>query len=363
MRRAVIAFVVVALVSLSACDTAGTQARSTARVVVGAALGDAVSTESVSRLGAPTDPLTGATGVVEAELTVFRSGNQVFYEVDGVEVDEVDGSPIFLTSAASDRTLTLYHGTYDFLVSARDGEEPANDLADGSVLDFVVSDDVSVTVPLLSFVGSAELSAPEIALPNQYFDVFLSVHPPGRTDLRVPTGDYYANYSFTGASSDLGHSNLGIRLLAVCDEIDLTAQVSRIGDEAPPDAVANRTIPVGFACPPVDGTVGIDLIPPYVAVTSHADGATVPHEAGVALSGEVNDAQSGVRSVEIYDGVVLVQSATITPPSGPGAHATWEADGFTASDERTYDLVVVATDEAGNQSHTTLQLVAAGDGS
>lgn len=362
MRHLVIAIVLGALLTLAACDTSNNQARSTARVVVGSALGTVNPAESISTLGAPTDPSNGQTGVTEAELTVFRSGNQAFFDADGNEVAEGDSTPILLTSAASSRALTLYHGTYDFVVVARDDRAPANELADGSVTDLVVDDDVTVTIPLLSFVGSAELSAPIMVLPNQYFDVFLSVQPPGRTDLRVPTGDYTASYSYTGATSTQGASNLGIRLLAVCDEIDIEAQVTRIGQAIPPTVVANRTIPVDFACPPVDGTVGIDLIPPYVNVTSHVDGATVPQQAYLTLTGEVNDAQSGVQSVEIYDGVVLADAnVTITPATEPGQPSTWVSTWVYTYDERTYDLIIVATDNAGNQSQTTLQLISTGN--
>ncbi len=358
MRSVVIMTVVGALLTLSACDTTGGQARSTARVIVGTALGSGGSAETISRLGAPTDPVTGQTGVTEAELTVFRSGNQAFYDADGLEVDEIDSVAILLTSAASNRALTLYHGTYDFLVTARDSESPANVLADGSVMSLFVNADVSVNVPLLSFVGSAELSAPVMVLPNQYFDVLLSVQPPGRIDLRVPTGDFTTSYSFTGNTGIYGNTNLGIRLVAVCDEIDLTAQVSRIGEMIPPTVVANRVIPVDFACPPVDGTVGIDLIPPFVNVTSHVDGDTVAQGAYVMLSGEVNDAQTGVQSVQVYDGVVLAdQSVTITPPTEAGQPSTWASEWFYTYDERTYDLVIVATDNAGNQSQVTLELI------
>jgi 3D (Asp-Asp-Asp) domain-containing protein len=348
MLRTLVVIVSALVLALAAvaCSDGPPSSQEVARVVVGAPVGAA----AVAPSGVPTDP-AGETGIAAAELTVFRGGSQVFFDAAGVEVAAEDAVPIVLTPGADSVALTLFHGVYDFLVVARDGLAPANDLAEGSVLDVVVHDDVSVFVPLVSLIGTAELSAPVMVLPNEVVDVFLTVRPPNRTDLRVPTTDFTADYQVAGADGIVGSSNLGIRVTAVCEAITIDADVFRAGD-AVASAQANTVIGVDFLCPTSDATVTIDLIPPFVSIESPTAGAEVTVGSLVELSGETNDAQTGVASVEVYDGVVLLGTADIAE----GVPSTWSFS-FTPDTVRAYALTAVATDGAGNQSQASVGLV------
>lgn len=348
MQKACIWIVTACVVALGAvaCTESPSSNRATARVLVSTSVGAAAVTPS----GVPTDG-DGQTGVAAAELTIYRGGAQIYLDGAGVEVDAADAEPILLTPTANSVELILFHGTYDFLVAARDDQEPTpNDLADGSVLGVVVHDDVNVRVPLVSLIGSAVFGAPVTVLPNQVFDVFLTVRPPNRTDLRVPTGDFTATYDVIG-STPIGSSELGIRMTATCGTITITADVTRSG-EAIPSTQANTVIGVDFLCPTSTIPVSIDLIPPFVSISSPLNGSTATIDTPVELSGPTNDDQTGVASVEIYDGVALLGTATIEE----GVPQPWTFT-FTPNTARTYNLTAIATDNAGNQSGTTVQLV------
>lgn len=339
------------VLALAACDSGRSAAPRSAAVTVGVDIGAAARAQELAPQGAPVDPVSGATGVTEAELKVYRGMDRVYFDADGNEVPDESGSvPVVLTAAAAQVTLHLLFGTYAFEVEARDAE--GNVLAKGSLADVNVDGPLDILVPLVSEIGSASLAGPVAVLPNQVFDVFLAVHPPGRADLIVPTTDFDASYQVTGGS-DGGHSDLGIRVVAECADVVVDASVFAPGGV---DVLADAQLVVGidYHCPPV--TVGVDLVPPYVDVLAPTPPVTLPVGSVLELSGVVKDAQSGVQRVEVYEGVVLLGEAVVTPDSDDDLYDEWSFAGTTLDVARTYELTIVATDGAGNQSQATLEV-------
>ncbi|MBX3144499.1 MAG: hypothetical protein KF813_12120 [Trueperaceae bacterium] len=340
---------------MAACNTGGPSQARFASVTVGTDIArSALLGGELAPFGVPTDPTTGNTGVTEAELTVTRGGNQVYFDAAGNEVaTEAESTPIFLTVAASTKVLNLLHGTYSFVVVARD--DVPNVLANGSELNVSVTDDIDLRIQLVSVIDTASLTGPVAVVPNQIFDVFLFVHPPGRSDLNVPTSDYEAGWSHTGGSSP-GSSDLGIRISAACEEVSITASVYDAGMNNI-EAQAFLTVPVAYTCPTVEGSISVDIVPPFVEFAAPLDGATVDDDDWVTLAGNVADAQSGVAMIEIYDGPVLIGwTSTFEDPVDPNPYATWSIDSWWPDLVRTYTLTVVATDNAGNQSQDTITL-------
>lgn len=336
-----------------ACDSGGEATQQVAQVVVGIS---SSGQSELAPLGVPTDPTTNLPGVTEAVLTVFRDDVEVFFDADGNEVDPGSGVDLVLSSGVS-QLLNLVHGTYDFVIVGQD--TAGNPLADGLIEDLEVAGDVEVLVPMVSRLGSADFSAPVLVMPNQIFDVFLNVRPPTRTDLIVPTTDFDAVYDY-GGGTEVGSSDLGIRMLAECEAVDISADIYGPSDTAPA-LTAATTVPVDFICPPVGGTIGVDLLPPFLDVDSHTDGEEIAADpvVSVNLFGSVNDSQTGIASVEVYEGVVLVGTAEVTPAVDPEPMGTWSlTDTFYVTEARTYNMTVVATDGAGNETRVQFQLVA-----
>ena len=299
----------------------------------------------VMRQGVPSDS-AGLTGVTVAELRVFQGEIERFFDADGQQVD-VTAPPPQLTPANGSVTLFLLPGTYSFELTALDDTIEPNTLAYGELLDQAISDATTVAIPLRSYVGSASLSDPRIVQPNEIFEVVLGVHPPGRTDLQVPLPDYEVTYVLSDETLRIGDSKLGIRLVAECRDITIDATVS---DTFQHSVQANRTILVQDLCPPVGAAIGADLIPPFVNITGPAEGSSVVGP--ITVTGEVNDMQSGVDRVEIYEGVVLLGTATIDTTSVP---STWTFT-FTPAQARTYAITALALDNAGNEARTARAL-------
>lgn len=355
MKR--VAFAVLScLLALAACNSGDRADARFASVMIGTDMGHlAHAGDGLSTLGVPTDPDTGQAGVTVAELTVFRGGNQVYFDGSGNEVPiEGESTPVLLTSAASTTVLNLLFGTYSFYVDARD--DVSNSLANGSVLDVAVNASTNVTVPLVSIISTAALTGPVAVVPNEIFDVFLTVSPPGRSDLMVPTTDYSAVFSYTGGLMQ-GWSDLGIRIAAECEEVVIDVNVYPEDDYTEIAATAPAlTVPVSYTCPAGAGTIGVDMLPPFVEFTEPLDGAVFSNDDWVTLAGNVNDSQSGVERVDVYDGPVLIGGTTdIQPPEGDNPYSTWSlSNWWWPQDVRTYSLTVVATDNAGNESQRTI---------
>ncbi len=303
--------------------------------------GSVAERTSVAPLGSPIDRGTGAPGITEAELTVSRDGTRLHFDTDG-NVTPEDGVPLLLTGG--NVTLKLPHGDYDFGVDGRDDDGHA--LADGHLVGVPIQADTTLAIPLTSFVADATLLAPHTILPNQVIDVALHVHPPGRTDLLVPTTDYTATY--TSSAAILDTSPRGLRLVVECEPITLGVDVS--DTRGNPPITRGATLPVAEICSGYSSPVGVDLIPPHVTIdtppTSTTPGTTL------TFTGTVNDAQSGVASVDLYDGPVHLATATIDDGTIPPTYAV----PFAPSEERRYDLTLLALDRAGNETraHTTI---------
>ena len=312
--------------------------------------------------GVPYDPDTGASGVENARLRVNAScdaselgdpdENELFFDAAGNLVEEADAAPQILTASNPTVTLFLPPGNYTFVADAQP-------LAVGILCDQEVSDGSSLIIPLTSYFyeDGAKFSAPEEVVPNEVFDVFFEVSPPGRPDLRVPATDYEIGLSDVSSSGEnqpviVGESNLGFRIAAGCEEISVSATLfRRVPDLNLDDGILiETTIPLSTTC--AGTTVGVDLVPPFVSITSPE--ADAPFSGAFTLSGEVNDMQTGVDRVEVYDGPVLLGEADLDTSVTPN---TWSFD-VDPEALRDYRLIVLAYDNATNEGRAELQVSA-----
>ena len=350
------------LLLLAACseDAAPiTNSSDVANVRVASNLGadTAGTAEALSVQGVPVNLETGESGVAEVVLEVYDTptGEQLFFK-DGQIVSEAEGEAVTFTPEEGSVALALPPGTYSFLLSAFDDREPANELAFGLSEVEVGDADVQVSITLSSFLGEVSFRVPESAQPNAVFDAFLEVSAPGRPDLRVPEGDYLVGYAVSPSSQVLSESKLGARVAAACEDVEITARYRSNGPRSAGGLrETSTTVPVrGEACGDGSG-VGADLIPPFVAITSPGEGANV--DAEFTLVGDVNDQQSGVGSVEVYEGTVLLGEADIDADE-----MRWSFDVSLA--KGAYTLTAVAFDNAGNTSREEVRVtVEEGDGS
>lgn len=291
--------------------------------------------------GIPTDPITGAPADVNVELFVTRGGLPVRFD-DALNVTDGPGVPVLLTAGSV--TLMLPYGRYDFRVEARDALNTL--LADGAETDRDVEADFSTTIRLTSFLASATLTGPHSVVPNQVIDVMLAVHPPGSSELLVPTVDFSVEYSSSAQLAD--RSNRGVRLVVECQPISVEAAVTDLRGTAP--IAASLNLAAAEVCETYDVGTGVDLIPPYLTIV------TAPTEVGIGselvLAGAVTDAQTGVATVTVYDGPVPLGNATIDESN---VENLWEFR-FTPDTARPYHLTILATDNAGNETRMALSL-------
>ena len=352
---------VFSLLILAACNDDSdlyTAPEGTVAVTVGSNFKADLSTQ-----GVPYDPETGASVVENATLRVFtgniiedgtnfdREGDgvfageesELFFDDQGNPVNEGDATSQILSANDPEVTLFLPPGVYSFVADARP-------LALG-VISETVTDGKSYVVPLTSFIGRAELSAPEEVVPNEVFDVFLTVSPPERPDLRVPATDYGVSFN-VDETSIIGESNLSVRLAAECEAITVEARIfDKLADAGNRgDARTSIRIPLSTTC--AGTTVGVDLVPPFVSITSPE--ADAPFSGAFTLTGEVNDMQTGVDRVEVYDGPVLLGEAELDTSVMPN---TWSFD-VDPEGLRDYRLIVLAYDNATNEGRAELQVPA-----
>lgn len=343
VRIRVLGSAVLLLVALAACARGPTEVEGVARVTVALdsnALGGAWSFDAeLTPLGAPYDPVAGTSGVTEAILRVYRAGTEVFFDATG---NEVPTGGVTLDLAGGALTLNLPHGTYTFEVAAGDG---TNALADGALTDVVIGEAVSLLVPLASFVETVTLSMPETVVPNQVIDVRLGVHPPGRGDLLVPTADFTVEYSTTAVTH--AGSSIGVRLTVECEPIDVTALVSDLRGNQTVEAQAH--LAAADVCSSYAGGVGVDLIPPHLTVDDLP--SVIMPGSTLTLTGTVNDGQTGVHSVTVFDGPVPLGNAVVDTADAPNP---WSFQWVVGSSERSLNLIVVATDVAGSESRVSV---------
>ena len=241
-------------------------------------------------------------------------------------------------------SLFLPQGNYRFALSAFDDQ--TNVLARGQV-EQQVGADSRVSIPLTSLIGSASFRVPESVTANEVFDAFLEVSPPNRPDLRVPLGDFTVSYEVAEPSVQLeGASNVGVRVAAACDVVEVTATVD---NELSEEVSASASIPVNDeACDEANETpVGTDLIPPFVSIKAPEADATL--NTSFTLQGDVNDQQSGVDRVEVYEGTLKLGDATLNSDA-----MTWSFDA--SLEEGSYTLIAVAFDQAGNSSRAEVKV-------
>ena len=337
---------------LAACgDTDTTANAPEGTVAVNLSLGVPNSLEQIRTLGVPYNPDTGESGVQDAELRVFRGdvsasndalddlSGEVFFDGDGNIVAEAEGVERQLSKGDAAATLFLPAGQYTFVADA-------SELAIG-VLAQEVEDGAEYLIPMQSFIEFAKLTGPGEIVANEIFDLFLEASPKDRPDLRVPASDYEVEYVVEGDATIVGQSSLGVRLAANCNDIKVIATLMF---ELPFDfsslASAEYTIPANTACEGVSAAV--DLHPPFVTVSVPEEGAAF--EGPFFIIGEVNDMQSGVARVEVYDGPILLGEAELDTSTTP---AQWglEIDPDTLRD---YTLTVLAYDNAGNEGRTDI---------
>ncbi len=356
------------LIFLAACNEE-TDLYTAPEGTVSVAVGSNFSANAeLSAQGVPYDPETGASGVENAILRVFEGRldrsvdlddpddlgdlsdflNELYFDDNGNLVSDEDSASQILTASNPTVTLFLPPGDYVFVASA-------GPLAVG-LLSETVADGDTFIVPLISFLGDIELSAPEEVVPNEVFDVFIEITAPGRPDLRVPATDYRVDFDVESESGEveiLGESNLGIRLAAECEVITVTAFVFELiptTADAPEPERVETTIPLSTTC--AGTTVGVDFVPPFISITSPA--GDTPFSGAFTLSGEVNDMQSGVDRVEIYDGPVLLGEAELDMSVTPN---TWSYE-IDPDMLRDYRLIALAYDNATNENRAELQVSA-----
>ena len=345
---------------LAACggNTAPNYTQEGVEVSIFASLGRSPSADeqAISSQGIPVDPTTGETGVDTAELEVYSGETRLFFR-EGRVVDKAEGERVTLTPDDSEVSLFLPEGSYRFALAAFDDQD--NVLARGQV-EQQVGADSRVSIPLTSLLGSASFRVPESATANEVFDAFLEVSPPNRPDLRVPLGDFTVSYEVAEPSVALeGSSNLGVRVAAACDVVEVTAKVD---NELSDEVSASASVPVNDeACEDAGGgnetSVGTDLVPPFVSIKSPEANSTLSKD--FTLQGDVNDQQSGVDKVEVYEGTVKLGEADIDAES-----MMWSFDA--SLEEGSYTLIAVAFDQAGNTSRKEVSVAVeegAGDGS
>ena len=356
------------LIFLAACNEETdlyTAPEGTVAVTVGSNFS---ASADLSTQGVPYDPETGESGVENATLRVFEGRldrsidlddpddlsdlsdflDELYFDGNGSLVSSEDSASQILTASNPAVTLFLPPGDYVFVASAAP-------LAVG-ILSATVTDGEDFIVPLISFLGDINLSAPEEVIPNEVFDVFVEITAPDRPDLRVPATDYKVDFNVESESGEvevLGESNLGIRLAAECEVITVTAFVFELVPttvDVPEPERIETAIPLSTTC--AGTTVGVDLVPPFVSITSPEEGT--PFSGAFTLAGEVNDMQSGVDRVEVYDGPVLLGEAVLDTSVMPN---TWNLE-IDPDRLRDYRLIALAYDNATNENRAELRLSA-----
>ena len=339
---------------LAACNTADfyTAPEGTVAVTVGSSF--STSNTDLSAQGVPYDPETGESGVTSGQLRVFRDGDcfpldngepiggdELFFDAEGNPVEESDATPQRLSADEPTVTLLLPPGTYAFTVES--------DYALGLACDEEIAGGEEVLVPMRSFIDALSLSAPEEVSPNEVFDVLLEVTV--GPDLRVPASDYFARYKVEseGDVEIVGESNLGVRLVAGCDEITVTAFVPynfsdvNFDDD---DSGFDTSVTIPLSTPCADATsVGVDLVPPFISINAESQDEVL------VLSGEVNDMQSGVDRIEIYEGPVFLGEVFFGDgdPSG-----LWFYDAGRKFPDDSIRLTAIAYDNAGNEGRAVV---------
>ena len=332
------------LLLLTACGGAGPDFSNQEGVEVNifAPLGRTVDAQDIETQGVPVDPETGETGVARAELAVFSSGTRLFFN-DGRVVDEGEGESVTLTPDDSNVTLFLPEGTYRFELTAFDDQ--GNTLAQGEV-EQRVSENSRVSVPLTSLIGAARFEVPESIKGNQVFDAFLRVSPPNRPDLEVALGDFDVTYEVKEPSVQLpGASNIGVRVAAACDAVEITATLN---NDLSDTVSASASVPVvDEKCEGTGTDVGTDLVPPFIDIITPEADTTVNND--FTLQGDVNDQQSGIDRVEVYEGTLKLGEANIDSDA-----MTWSFDA--SLEDGRYTLIAVAFDKAGNSSRAEVNV-------
>ena len=360
MKRTFLGSLLLLVLVFVACDEAEDLAPAPEGTVAVTVASDFSADAELGTQGVPYDPDTGESGVESAQLNVYVGALndisdtegvlQLFFDAEGNPVEETDSATQVLSKSDPEVKLFLAPGEHTFALVA-------GDIAAG-LLVATVADGDTVTVPLKSIVGDASLSAPDEVLPNEVFDTFLTVTPPDRPDLIVPATDYKVTYEVFDSSDGLvedailGESQLGVRLVAECQELRLVASVSYNSILVPDFATEELTVTIPLAASCEGTTVGTDFVPPFVSITS--PGEDESFGGAFTLSGEVNDMQSGVDRVEVYDGPVLLGEAEIDDSTTPN---TWSYD-ISPDQLRDYRLIVLAYDNATNENRTELQVPA-----
>jgi len=89
-----------------------------------------------------------------------------------------------------------------------------------------------------------------------------------------------------------------------------------------------------------------DIIRPSVKITSPANGATLPGNSTIHVTGTASDTDSGVKTVQVHVDTGTYQTAV---PNAPGDWTTWSID-LSITTPGTHKIQARATDNAGNQN-------------
>ncbi len=350
-------------------------------------------TNELSSLGVPRD-VSGATSVHTALLRVFdNSGTELFFDASG-NID-VSGSRQTLipqppgdhTGPISEVILILPSGDYTFQLLSYDDAPSTNPSAEKLAFIEVqknISSDTTVRMDSNSLINSTSLDGPLTAQANQIVDVLFYTHPPGHPigsspAFYVPEDDYpMPTYQVLENGNDVtlqrvkNTSKIGVRLEMNCADVEVIAEFKNLAvrtdvagtvppaptggtpwtEQMGPVESASTNISLEEICTN-STTVESDQVPPFVSITAAGSNGN-----DINIQGETNDGQTGIKKVEIYEGIVLLGTAAITPVGG--ANDTWE---FTWGNAPTapaggYDFTAIAYDNADSATRASTTGVA-----
>ncbi len=350
-------------------------------------------TNELSSLGVPRD-VSGATSVHTALLRVFdNSGTELFFDASG-NID-VSGSRQTLipqppgdhTGPISEVILILPSGDYTFQLLSYDDAPSTNPSAEKLAFIEVqknISSDTTVRMDSNSLINSTSLDGPLTAQANQIVDVLFYTHPPGHPigsspAFYVPEDDYpMPTYQVLENGNDVtlqrvkNTSKIGVRLEMNCADVEVIAEFKNLAvrtdvagtvppaptggtpwtEQMGPVESASTNISLEEICTN-STTVESDQVPPFVSITAAGSNGN-----DINIQGETNDGQTGIKKVEIYEGIVLLGTAAITPVGG--ANDTWE---FTWGNAPTapaggYGFTAIAYDNADSATRASTTGVA-----
>jgi len=298
-------------------------------------------------------------GAVLATDVVLRvadeTGRAVRFDSDGRQSRTGGTAELLIGADARQVTLHLQRGE-TFTFTARAQDEAARPLAYGTASHLVSPNEANAaTVELVALLGAATLTPrlPTTAVtPGMELDLELAVTPPGRPDLVVPPAHFTARYALTNGEL-VAASEGGVRLRVgerAAGDLTVTARAEGLVPDGAAATAGAVTATATFRFPT---ELTLDAQRPTVAALAF-------DPASLTVSGEAHD-DVALALVELYDGPVRLASTDpelvserVAPIRFPGGGTAF----LTHLPDHPGDTVVtlVATDHAGHESRSTLDL-------